>query len=120
MFHRMEGTDTGFNGVELSLDEGRLFFGLIRFWPGNAIAVRSQSPLPVSEWVHVAVSYDGSGTAAGLRIDLNGRAAKLETVRDRLYKDLEVGGGGVSFGERFRSTGLKGGLIDDVRIYDRR
>src|SRR5262249_21740733 len=37
VFHRQSGTDTGFHGTELSFDEGRLFFGLIRFWPGNAI-----------------------------------------------------------------------------------
>jgi hypothetical protein len=34
--HRESGTDAGFHGVELSLDEGRLMFVIKRFWPGNA------------------------------------------------------------------------------------
>ncbi|HEV3494841.1 MAG TPA: DUF1549 domain-containing protein, partial [Actinomycetes bacterium] len=81
LFHRSAGTDTGFHGTELSFDEGRLFFGLIRFWPGNAVAVRTRAALPAREWVHVAVSSDGTGKAAGLRVYLNGVPADLEVVR---------------------------------------
>jgi hypothetical protein len=122
VFHRQAGTDTGFHGTELSFDEGRLFFALIRFWPGNAMAVRTREPLPAREWVHVAVTYDAGGKAAGMAVYLNGRRASTEVVRDHLTKDTEVGaagGGGLVFGERFRSTGLKGGLLDEVRVYHR-
>jgi hypothetical protein len=116
---RMAGTDTGFHGLELSFDQGRLFFALVRFWPGNAAAVRTREALPAREWVHVAVSNDGSGTAAGLRIYLNGRPADVEVVRARLTKNVEPGGPGLTFGERFRSVGLKGGLLDDVCLFNR-
>jgi hypothetical protein len=119
VFHRSAGTDTGFHGTELSFDEGRLFFGLIRFWPGNAIAVRTRSALAAREWVHVAVSYDASGRAAGLRVHLNGRPAEVAVLRDRLTKNVEAGGTGLTFGERFRSPGLKGGLLDEVRVFNR-
>jgi hypothetical protein len=119
VFHRQAGTDTGFHGAELSFDEGRLFFALVRFWPGNAIAVRTRAALPAKEWVHVTVSYDASGRAAGLHVFLNGRPAEVEVVRDRLTKDLQAGGTGLTFGERFRSPGLKGCLLDDVRIFNR-
>jgi hypothetical protein len=40
-------------------------------------------------------------------------------VRDRLTKNVEPGGNGLTFGERFRSTGLKGGLLDEVQIFNR-
>jgi hypothetical protein len=116
---RMAGTDTGFHGLQLSFDEGRLFFALIRFWPGNAAAVRTREPLPAKEWIHVVISYDASGKAAGLRIHLNGRLADVEVVRDGLTRNVQPGGAGLIFGERFRSPGLKGGLIDDVRIFNR-
>jgi hypothetical protein len=119
VFHRQAGTDTGFHGTELSFDDGRLFFALVRFWPGNAIAVRTRAVLPAQEWVHVAVSYDGSGRAAGLRVHLDGRPAEVDVVRDRLTKDLQAGGAGLTFGERFRSTGLKDCLLDEVRIFNR-
>jgi hypothetical protein len=119
VFHRQAGTDTGFHGLELSFDEGRLCFALVRFWPGNVAAVRCRAPLPSREWVHVAVTNDGSGRAAGLRIFLNGKAALTDVVRDNLTKNLDAGGGTLTFGERMRSIGLKGGLIDELRIYDR-
>jgi hypothetical protein len=115
----MSGTDTGFHGVELSFDGGRLFFGLIRFWPGNALAVRTRAALPATTWTHVTVSYDASGKAAGVRITIDGRPAEVEVLRDHLTKNVEPGGPGLTFGERFRSTGLKGGLLDEVRVFDR-
>jgi hypothetical protein len=128
VFHCQSGTDTGFHGTELSFDGGRLFLGLIRFWPGNAIAVRTRLALPAAEWVHVAASYDGSGKAAGLGLFVNGQRAETELVRDCLTKNTEAGTGGrtyfdgrsgLIFGERFRSTGLKDALLDEVHIFNR-
>ena len=125
IFHRQSGTDTGFHGVELSFDEGRLFFGLIRFWPGYAAVIRTREPIKGGEWVHVAVTHDGSGKAAGMALFLNGQPADTEMLRDNLSKNLEAGVGhgsgssGLTFGERFRSTGLKGGMLDEVRLFDR-
>jgi hypothetical protein len=128
VFHRQSGTDTGFHGTELSFDEGRLLFALIRFWPGNAIAVRTRTPLPAQEWVHVTARYDGSGKATGMRLYVQGRVAETDVVRDHLTKDTQAaaagltyfsGGTGLVFGERFRSTGLKECLLDDVRIFAR-
>ena len=119
VFHRQAGTDTGFHGTELSFDEGRLFFALIRFWPGNAAAVRTRAALPAKQWVHVAVSYDASGQAGGLRISLDGKPVEVEIVRDNLTKNVEAGGGKLTFGERMRSMGLKDGRLDEVRIFNR-
>ncbi len=118
VFHRTAGTDTGFHGIELTFDQGRLVLSLIRFWPGNAIAVRTIDPIKTETWVQVAVSHDGSGRASGLRISLDGRAASVEIVRDHLTKNVGVKdtGGELTFGERFRSPGLKGAFIDDVQL----
>ena len=41
-------TDAGSRGYELVLERGRPFFGLIHFWPGNAIAVRGREALPLT------------------------------------------------------------------------
>ncbi|MBI3720926.1 MAG: DUF1553 domain-containing protein, partial [Fimbriimonas ginsengisoli] len=119
IFHRTDGTDVGFHGVELSLEEGRLFFVLKRFWPGNAIAVRTRTTLPAGSWAQIAVTFDGSGRADGMRLYVDGRAAGTEILRDHLFKSPGNGGGGLTLGQRFRSAGLKGGRIDDARIYAR-
>ncbi|NNM25044.1 MAG: DUF1553 domain-containing protein [Phycisphaerales bacterium] len=117
--HRSAGTDVGRPGTELSLKDGRLFFGLIRFWPGNAIAIGAVEPLATDAWAHVAVTYDGSGRAAGIRLFVDGRPVTTRVVRDRLTKDPGVGGDGITFGQRFRDRGLAGGVIDDVNVFDR-
>ena len=120
VFHRTTGTDVGFYGTELSLEDGRLFFVIKRFWPGNAIAIRSLQPVPREQWTQIAVSYDGSLAADGMRFFVNGRLLRSEIVRNHLYKAPENGGSGFDFGARFRSSGLKGALLDELRVYNRR
>jgi hypothetical protein len=119
VFHREAGTDTGFHGAEMTVENGRLRFALVRFWPGNALSVITPTELPVRQWVHVALTYDGSGKAQGVRFYLNGAPAGGETERDNLTKNVEVNGSGFVFGDRFRSPGLKDGRIDELRLYNR-
>jgi hypothetical protein len=117
--HRESGTDTGFHGIELSLDEGRLMFVIKRFWPGNALAVRSLETVPSQEWVQIGMSYDSSARADGVTLFVNGRQTATDTVRDHLYKNPGEGGDGLSFGALFRASGLKDGRLEDLRIYTR-
>ncbi len=119
IFHASKGTDTGFYGTELSLEDGRLFFVVKRFWPGNAIAIRSQRAVAADQWVQVGVSFDGSGDAAGMKLYLDGEPAGAEVVRNHLFKSPQNSGDTVSFGARFRTAGLKGGLLDELRVYNR-
>jgi hypothetical protein len=119
VFHREAGTDAGFHGAELTLDEGRLQFALVRFWRGNALIVRARDPFPLKTWAEVGLSYDGSGKAAGVALYRDGKPVAVEVVRDKLTKDTQVRAPGFVFGERFRSVGLKGGLLDEVRLFDR-
>ena len=121
-------TDAGSRGFELTLDHGRVFFGLIHFWPGNAIAVRSRLPLPLGEWSSLTVTYDGSSRADGIRLYADGSPMAVEIIRDHLYKDItydRAAGDNVgeqprlTIGARFRDSGFKNGLIDDIQIFDR-
>ncbi len=52
-------TDAGSRGFELTLDDGRPFFGVIHFWPGNAAAVRARDALPLGAWSSLVITYDG-------------------------------------------------------------
>ncbi len=120
-------TDSGSRGYELVLDAGRPFFGLIHFWPGNAIGIRAKKPLPLDAWSHVTVTYDGSSRAEGVRLYVDGRLAESEVVRDNLYKDIrhrgewgDSDGNGVSLtlGARFRDNGFRHGRVDDLVVHD--
>lgn len=121
VFHRSQAwTDAGSRGYELLVDGGHLRWSLIHFWPGDAASVRCVEPLPVGEWTHVAVSSDGSGRAAGLRVFVNGHAAATDVVRDSLTREITGGGGDtIRIGERMRDQGFKNGLVDDFRVFGR-
>ena len=122
VFHRSQAwTDAASRGYELLVDRGHLQWSLIHFWPGDAVSVRAAEPLPVDAWTHVCVTSDGSSTAAGLQIFINGRPAATEIVRDHLTREITGGGGDtIRIGERMRDHGFKGGDVDDFRVFDRR
>jgi hypothetical protein len=113
--------DAGSRGYELLLEDGRVSFGLHHMWPGNSLKRTTVAELPVGEWSHVAITYDGSSRAAGLRVYVNGRPSETTVVRDKLTKDIIYEGGPPPFqiGYRFRDVGYKGGAIDELRLYGR-
>jgi hypothetical protein len=119
IFHRTDGNDVGFHGTELMLEDGKLFFAIKRFWPGNALAIRSLQIAPRGQFAQIGVSYDGSGDASGMRLYIDGAPFDSEIVRNRLYKSPENGGSGLVFAGRMRSAGLKGAAMDELRVYDR-
>ncbi len=121
VFHRSRAwTDAASRGYELLVVDGHLRWSLIHFWPGDAVSVRSVEPLPVGEWVHVAVTSDGSGRAAGLKIFVNGHPIATQIVHDTLTREITGGGGDtITIGERMRDHGFKDGRVDDFRIFNR-
>ena len=129
IFHRSRAwTDSGSRGYELVLEDGRPTFSLVHFWPGNVIKLRAQTVLPLGQWSHLAITYDGSSRAAGLHLYLNGEALTVETVRDHLFKDIlhreqwgdmEANAVELTLAGRFRDSGFKNGSIDEFQIFDR-
>ncbi len=121
VFHRSRAwTDAASRGYELLIEEGKLKWSLIHFWPGNAISIRTKDVVKPGEWTHVTVTNDGSSRASGLRLYVNGRLAQVDVVRDNLTKDITGGGGdNIALGERFRDRGFKGGMMDDFRVFQR-
>jgi hypothetical protein len=123
VFHRsLAYTDAGSRGYELVLENGRAAFGLHRHWPGSSLKVVSLTSLPVDEWTHVTLTYDGSSQAAGARIYLNGATAPVEVVRDKLAGDVTYDREKqppLLIGHRMRDSGFKSGRVDEFRIFAR-
>ena len=114
--------DAGSRGWALELEQGRPVFRLAHFWPGNAIEVHSLDSLALDAWTHVAVTYDGSSRAAGVRIYVNGKPVDLRTVRDGLTREILYENNPlkeVTLGARFRDAGFKDGLMSDFHLFDR-
>ena len=121
VFHRSRAwTDAASRGYQLLIEDGRLSWSLIHFWPGNAIRIRTSKPIETQKWVHVTVTNDGSSTADGLAIWIDGHRATTQIVRDRLTKNITGGGGDtIAIGQRFRDRGFAGGHVDSVNVFDR-
>ena len=121
VFHRSRAwTDAASRGYELLIEEGKLKWSLIHFWPGNAISIRTKQNIPLKQWLQVVVTYDGSSRADGLKIFVDGKQADVDVIKDNLTKTIAGGGHDeISLGERMRDRGFKGGMIDDFRVFGR-
>jgi hypothetical protein len=126
--HSRAWTDSGSRGYEFVLEDGKPTFSLVHFWPGNAIKVQAPEPLVTNRWLHVAVTYDGSSHADGIRLYLDGVPMPLNVIRDGLFKeilhrrawgDADVDNIELTLGARFRDSGLRNGLLDEFQVFDR-
>ncbi len=101
-------------GYSLQLAGGRLQVNLVKRWLDDAVRVETAEPLAIDRLQHVAVTYDGSRAAAGVKIFVDGRPQATRILLDELNQSfstsepLRLGGGGP--GPAFR------GLLDEVRI----
>ncbi len=118
IFHNSSGTDAGFNGSWFTIEQGRLQLVMARFWPGNALAVQTTQELPVDRWTQVTVTYDGTISATGMAIYLDGEIAS-QVLRDKLTKDPAQGGEKLIFDERMRTSTIPGSAIDELTLYKR-
>ena len=109
--------ETDQQGYQLLLEDGRLAWQIVHFWPGSAAAIRTLEDFPLGRWVEVAVTYDGSSRASGLGIYLDGAPVPTEIVRDHL--DGPATARTFQVGFRDRDVGFKEGDVDELRIYDR-
>ena len=114
---RMTDADQA-DGYYVQVRGGHVHVNLVKRWLDDSIRVRTKTTVPVRAWTHLLVTYDGSRSAKGLTVYLNGQPVELEVEYDFLNQTfatkepLRIGGGGGPQG-RFH------GLIDEVRIYNR-
>jgi hypothetical protein len=105
-------------GYGLYLFDGKLQLDLVQRWLDDALRLETQQALSPGRWYHVTVSYDGSRTAEGAKIYVDGKPADTKVLLDELYQTFKttepfrIGGGG---GPEIRFHGF----IDDVRVYNR-
>jgi hypothetical protein len=53
-------------GYDMLVVNGKIEVHLVDQWPANAIKVSSQQVIPLNEWHHVAMTYDGTKKASGI------------------------------------------------------
>jgi hypothetical protein len=114
------GYEWAFDDVVLSGVQrwaARLTVTLASEGPEQVIHVRTRERFRLGDWHHVTMTYDGSGSAAGLRVYVDGAVSAVEVVRDALGRsfaaDAPLRVGSKALGKPYV------GQIDDLRLYNR-
>jgi len=105
-------------GYYVDLADGHIRINLITRWLDDSIRVRSAKPIAAGLWHHVAVTYDGSRLASGIRLYLDGKPVRLLVDHDFINQSFDIDEP-VRIGAGGGPEGFFAGLIDDVRIYSR-
>jgi hypothetical protein len=77
-------------GIGLYLKDGHLQGDLVLRWLDDGARVESESTVPLNHWSHVALTYDGTRMASGVRIYLDGKNLPLKVHLDDLNQSFEA------------------------------
>ena len=131
IFHKNKGTQLhSYRGFHLYLVDNKLQWMMAHTYPENAIIELSVDEIPKEEWIHLMVTYDGSSTAHGTKLYVNGQEIETIVEKDHLYKDIifhelvdiiypKPIEPNIKVGARWRGRGLTDAAIDDILIYGR-
>ncbi|MEX0289213.1 MAG: DUF1553 domain-containing protein [Flavobacteriaceae bacterium] len=129
IFHKNYGTRLhSYRGYQLSLKENKLELIMAHVWPDNAIVEFSTQEVPKDEWIQLTMTYDGSSSAEGLKVYMNGSELQTEVEVDNLYKDIIFNAyedfiykqpiePGLQIGARWRGKGIGGAVVDDILVF---
>ena len=113
---RMTDVEEG-SGYSVRIVNGHLEVALVKRWLDDAIRVRTQRVIAPGVWYHVAVVYDGSRFAPGVKVYIDGVKESMEFQLDDLNQSFQSKepfriGAGHGPDSRFH------GWIDDVSIFN--
>ncbi len=118
ILHKIDDTGSARNGYLLTLNNGTPELWLISdYGVSNYLVKASNATLTTGAWHLVSFSYDGSGTAAGVKIYVDGADVTGLSLVDSLAgaidnnQPFEIGYRSVAAAQPFN------GYIDDVRVY---
>lgn len=99
-------------GWDVWVEGRRVGMHLIHSWPENALKVVAGDQLKANTWTLVTVTYDGSGTAAGVKIYYDGKLQTKPRVANNKFKkettrtEVPLVVGGRSTGADAHAVGL--------------
>jgi len=111
-----------FRGFHLAIEDNKFQLEMAHTAPYNAIIEYSKTNVPLNQWIHLAVTYDGSGKAAGYKLFLNGTEMQTTVDQDNLYKDITFPSKmqpDIQFGAWERGKGLTNGKAKDITVFTR-
>ncbi|MBO6574458.1 MAG: DUF1553 domain-containing protein [Rhodothermales bacterium] len=128
------GLMNGNRGYMMYIDpDGRLRAGLFHVAPDNGLEVVSRDTVGTGDWERITMTWDGSGTADGLRLYRNGLLMETDVLVDRLEQSIaytvdpftqdstnwgDPGNLRLGFTETNQPM-LKEAALDEFRVWDR-
>ncbi len=73
-----------YRGWDFWMQQRRIGMHIVSAWPEQGMKVVSKAQVPANEWVHVAVTYDGSRKASGIQVFINGVVQEKNVENDKL------------------------------------
>ena len=126
IFNNTNGDFEGYRGWICKLNEdGTLSFQLNHVWPDNCIDYQTTKPLEVGKWTHIAMTYNGSSRASGLRFFIDGKVPEHVLHRDNLQKSLLHGVDGSNWSSfpfmlgKEKERSIENVAMDELRVYQR-
>lgn len=113
---RSQDSPEGMKGYGLLLQDGKVQMNFAQRWLDDALRAETKDAVALNQWHHVAVTYDGSLLATGLKIYVDGKSQPLNVQVDELNQSFALAqplkiGSIEGFPDRFQ------GMVDEVRVY---
>jgi hypothetical protein len=107
-----------YRGWDLWIQGGRVGAHIIHKWQEDALKVVSRNQIKPKEWNHLFITYDGSGTPAGLKVFINGVQQETNVEAGRLRNSVRTTVP-LKLGQRHVNNRLEDVAIQDLRVYGR-
>ncbi len=106
-----------YRGWDFWMQQRHVGMHIVNAWPDKGLKVVGRNQVPANQWVHVAVSYDGSGKASGVSVYYDGQRQETHVENNRLTGEIRTD---VPFriGQRSGGDAFTGG-VQDLRVYRR-
>ncbi len=103
-------------GWDVWTENGAVGMHMVHNWPENALKTISTTKLTASRWQHVAISYDGSSKAEGVKIFIDGKESKKINPSNKLTETVKTSVP-LTIGRRTTGSPAVGAQIQDIRMY---
>ncbi len=108
-----------YRGWDLWVQGRRVAMHLAHAWPEDAFKVVAETQLPADVWTHVTLTYDGSGTAEGVKFFYDGVPQPLKIENNRFKKHTIRTQAPLTIGSRTPGSPAHGVSLADFAIHGR-
>lgn len=111
-------SETVLKGFLWDITNGFLRLILANSYATNALEVRTSIAIPSNKWLHVAVTYNGSSLASGIKFYINGILQATTTTYNVLSSSISNTGAFTIGAKNASNASVWSGNITDVRLHN--